>query len=175
MGEVELLPLIMRWLHILAAITAVGGVIFMRLVLHPTVASNLTDEEHMRLRAPLMKRWKMFVHTCIALFLISGLYNFIVMEMPLHKGQSLYHMLFGIKFLLAFVVFFLAVALTAGGTTFAGIKAKGPTFLLLLILLAVVIVLISGYLRAMPEVTADLSAPAEISSRVLAPWGSDIG
>lgn len=155
MGDVEILPLIMRWLHILSAITAIGGAIFMRLVLHPTVAANLTDEEHMRLRAPLMKRWKMFVRTCIALFLISGLYNYMLVEMPLHEGQGIYHMLFGIKFLLALVVFFLAEALSASGTTFAGIKAKAPLYLGLLVFLAVIIVLISGYMRALPNVAPE--------------------
>jgi len=36
----------------------------------------------------------------VALLLISGLYNYLAVTRVQHAGQPLYHMLFGIKFLL---------------------------------------------------------------------------
>lgn len=141
----------MRWAHILAAIVAVGGIIFLRFVLMPAANAVLSPEEHGRLRPVLIRRWQKFVHVCIALFLISGLYNYIALMVPVHRGQGLYHALFGIKFLLALVVFFLAVALASSGEKFSGIKAKRTSMMTALITLAVIIVLISGYMRFIPQ------------------------
>ena len=146
MSGMLLLALIMRWAHIFAAITAVGGAIFMRVVYLPA-ASALPEEAATRLRQPLMRRWKMIVHTCILVFLVSGLYNYLVITGPAHHGQPLYHALFGVKFLLALVVFSLALALTSTSGFGAGLRRRGPVGLTLLVVLMVVIVLISGVLK----------------------------
>src|SRR5690606_27207979 len=93
-----LVPLIMRWLHILSAIVAVGGSFFMFFVLRPATVSVLPEGLRLSLREAVTMRWKRYVHTAIALFLISGLYNYLVITMPQHQDHSAYHMLFGIKF-----------------------------------------------------------------------------
>lgn len=148
----DFLPLLMRWMHILAAIIAVGGSFFMRLVLMPSVKAALSDETHQQLRDALIPRWRRVVHTCIALFLISGFYNYLVVTRPLHADQPIYHALFGIKFLLALAVFALAIVLTSSGGWAAPFKAKAPAWLGLLVALALAVVLISGFLRMMPTV-----------------------
>lgn len=144
--------LIMRWFHVLSAITAVGGAIFLKMALMPAAMSVLKEEEHNRLRVPLMKRWQKIIHTCIALFLISGFYNYLVVTRFQHDGQALYHALFGIKFLLALAVFFLAIALTSQGNLFADLRARARFWLGILVALAVAVVLISGFMRTMPKV-----------------------
>lgn len=148
--SVSLLPLVMRWMHILAAIVALGGSIFIRFVLQPSAKQVLDDKTHADLRAAVTRRWMRFVHTCILLFLVSGFYNYLAIQAPAHKGQSIYHMLFGIKFLLALVVFALAIALTSLKPWSAKLRANAPFWLGLLIALAVVVVGISGYMRAIP-------------------------
>jgi uncharacterized membrane protein len=153
----------MRWIHILSAIVALGGSIFIRFVLMPSAQQVLDDKNYAELRTAITRRWMKFVHTCILLFLVSGFYNFILIQAPLHKGQSIYHMLFGIKFLLALVVFALGIALTSLKPWSEKIRANAKTWLGLLIALAVIVVGISGYMRMIPPATAAtaVSTPAQ--------------
>lgn len=148
--SIEMLPLVMRWMHILSAIVALGGVIFIRFVMMPSAQQVLDDETHAKLRATITRRWMKFVHTCILLFLISGFYNYLVIQRPIHDGQAIYHALFGVKFLLALVVFALAVALTSLKPWSEKLRANAKFWLMLLIALAVIIVGISGFMKFIP-------------------------
>jgi len=148
--SVALLPLLMRWTHILAAIVALGGSIYVRFVLMPSAQQVLDDKTHAELRTAVTRRWMRFVHTCILLFLVSGFYNYLAVQAPAHQGQSIYHMLFGIKFLLAVVVFALAIALTSLKPWSARLRANAKTWLAVLIVLAILVVALSGYMRALP-------------------------
>ena len=134
-----------RWAHVGTAIVLVGGSVFMRFALLPA-ASKLSDEEHDKLRDGIMSVWRKFIHIGILLFIISGFYNFSRM-VPNHKGDSLYHALVGTKILLAFVVFFLASALAGRSKTFEGMRQNRKKWLSILILLAAVIVGISGFVK----------------------------
>ncbi len=146
----SLLALVMRWTHILAAVTAVGGIFFIRFVLMPSAASVLDDETHQKLRAAIMKRWQHVVHTCILLFLVSGLYNYLVITRHLHVNQPLYHMLFGVKFLLAIIVFGLALGLTSTRGWAEPLRKNAKLWMAILAGLAVAIIGISGVLRSLP-------------------------
>ncbi len=146
-----LLPLIMRWIHILSAIIAVGGAFFMYYVLRPSAAAVLPESLGMSLREAITTRWRRVVHTAIALFLISGFYNYLVVMAPQHRDQPLYHMLFGIKFLLALAVFVLAIALTSTKAWSIRFRESSRGWLGWLVMLAVGVVLISGILRALPR------------------------
>lgn len=94
-----------------------------------------------------MGTWKKFVHGGILLFLISGFYNYLVIARPMHPGDKIYHMLMGIKILLAFVIFFFASALVGRSKAFEGMRRNAKAWQLLMIVLAAVIVGISGYLK----------------------------
>jgi uncharacterized membrane protein len=99
-------------MHVFAAVIAVGGSAFLRLVLMPVAERTLPEPAHTELRVGVVRRWQKFVHTCILLFLVSGFYNYLFITRHDHVDQPLYHALFGIKFLLALGVFAIAVALT---------------------------------------------------------------
>jgi len=144
----ELMPLnvLFRWIHIGTAIVVLGGSVFLRFLLMPA-AEQLPDAEHDALRQRVIGRWKKFVMIGIALFLISGFYNYIVVSIPKHKGDVLYHPLLGTKILLAFGVFFLGSALTGRAAAFEGIRKNSKLWLLVTILLAAIIVAISGFLK----------------------------
>lgn len=150
----DILRLVMRWLHVIAAIVAVGGSTFLRFVLMPVAGKVLSDEEHERLRQPLMRRWKMFVHTSILVFLVSGFYNYLVVTLPQHSGQPVYHMMMGIKILLALAVFALAIGLTSRFGWSAALRAKPLRWLAVLLLCAYLVVLIAGALRMMAPLSA---------------------
>lgn len=141
----DIIALISRWTHVGTAIVLVGGTIFLRFVLAPA-AAQLPDNEHARLKELVMGTWKKFVHAGIALFLVSGIYNYIIAR-PLHSGDKIYHILMGIKMLLAVVIFLFASALVGRSKAFEGMRKNAKAVQLLMIVLAAVIVGISGYLK----------------------------
>ncbi|GMV91503.1 MAG: hypothetical protein AMXMBFR82_12810 [Candidatus Hydrogenedentota bacterium] len=153
--------LLMRWAHILAAVTAVGGVLFIRFVLMPSASAVLDDETHQKLRAAIMKRWQHIVHTCILLFLVSGLYNYLAVTRFLHDNQPAYHMIFGIKFLLAIVIFALALGLTSTKGWAKVFREKSKMWTTLLAVLAITVVALSGVLRNLPTNSARVPLQTE--------------
>lgn len=148
-GEAVLM-LIFRWLHILAAITTVGGSVFARAVVVPTLA-QLPAEEARSLHAAMRARWSLIVAGAIGFLLISGLFN-VGTTMIQYTLPRWYHILFGFKFLLALGVFTIASFL-AGKTPVADRMRQNVRFWLNLnIALAVTVVCLSGVLRTAVKV-----------------------
>lgn len=141
------LLLVFRWAHILAAVIAVGGTIFIRFVLMPSAQAALSPEQHAALRARIMERWKRWVMACIALLLVSGLYNFVVISLPKAKAAPAYHPLFGVKVLAALGIFFIASALTGRVKAFERLRANPRRWMTLNALLGLLVILISGVLK----------------------------
>lgn len=159
--DVPVVDVISRIVHVFTAITLVGGSVFMAFVLAPS-ANELDEEAHQKLREAIVGRWKKFVHGGIALFLISGLYNYMVM-IPRHKGDGLYHGLVGTKMIIALGIFFIASALVGRSKTFEGMRAQRAKWLKILVLLAVIVVAISGFVkvRGIPAVAGPTVETAE--------------
>lgn len=149
LAEMSVPVIVSRWFHLAAVITAIGGTVFLRMVLHPSATSSLSPETHEALRAAVVRRWARVVHISILFIILSGTYNAIVM-FPKHSGQPLYHALFGVKVLLALALFFIATAVTGRSPAFAAIRAKGPMWMAVNIALAAVIVLLSNILKNLP-------------------------
>jgi uncharacterized membrane protein len=146
MDELLSLKVLSRWIHIGTVIVLVGGSVFLRFVLLPA-ASQLSEDQHDRLRELVMSKWRKFAGIGIGLLLLSGFYNYVVVSAPLHKGDGLYAGLLGTKIILAFVVFFLVSALTGRSKRLAGIRDNSSRWLSITILLAAIIVAISGYVK----------------------------
>jgi uncharacterized membrane protein len=159
-----LLPVLMRWIHILAAITAVGGTLFLRFVLLPAASRALSPEDHVRLRETMIGRWQRIVHACILAFVVSGFYNYLAITRFDHEGQPFYHALFGIKFLMALCVFALAVILTSKRPWPEALRANMRFWGALLAGAAIGVVLISGVMKVMPKSPAE--PPAAVTSGV---------
>jgi uncharacterized membrane protein len=139
------LDVLSRFLHVMVAIVLVGGTVFMRFVLMPA-AKELPDAEHDQLRQRLLARWKRVVHGGIAVLLLSGVYNYI-QQRPNHVGDKLYHALMGTKFLFAIAVFFVASALVGRSATFEKLRQNRAKWMGLIVLLSVLIVGISGFVK----------------------------
>lgn len=160
LAQLDWIAIVSRWAHILAAITAVGGTIFMRMALVPAAVA-LPDEERKKLHEQVRSRWVKFVMAAILFLLASGLYNFVQKN---NQGlRPAYHMLFGIKFLLAFAIFFLASVLTGRSPAFAKMRANARFWLSLNMTLAIIVVCISGVLRAIP-LKAAAAPPVEAAA-----------
>jgi uncharacterized membrane protein len=143
--------LVLRWLHIVPAVVAGGATAFAWIALLPAL-QTLPDAERLRLKDAIDRRWRAVVMVCITLLLVSGLANFMLYQAPAHKGQGLYHALFGAKFLAALVVFFLGSALTGRSAALASIRANARFWVGVAASLVLVILLISGVLRSIPRV-----------------------
>ena len=139
------IDVVSRIVHVSTAITLVGGSLFLLLVLMPSVKS-LDDSVRQQLHDLVVGRWKRFVHSGILLFLLSGFYNYI-RAIPQHKGDGLYHALIGTKMLLALGVFFLAAALVGRSEKLGFIRENRSRWMTVLVLLAAVIVVISGFAK----------------------------
>lgn len=81
----DIIGILSRWVHVTSAIILLGGVIFARCVR----------------QAQLFKEYRALASTAIVALLLSGVYNLLTKA----NTPKPYHMLFGIKFLLALHVF----------------------------------------------------------------------
>jgi uncharacterized membrane protein len=139
------LDLVLRWIHVLAAITAVGGAVFARFVVFPSLAS-LPEQDRDALHAVMRARWSKIIAAAIAFLLVSGLYNFMAIAMR-YELPRWYHPLFGIKFLLALAVFAIASLLAGKSPAAVALRGNARAWLNLNIVLAVLVVCLSGVLR----------------------------
>lgn len=151
-----LIDAVSRIVHVSTAIVLVGGSVFMAFVLMPT-ASQLSTPEHDKLRGLITGRWKRFVHAGILLFLVTGFYNYF-QQMSEHKGDGLYHALVGTKILLALGLFFIASALVGRSAAFESMRAARGKWLNIMVLIAAIIVGISGFVKVRGPVTKPAQA-----------------
>ena len=141
MENLELVPLIVRWLHVLAACLAIGTPLFVRFVLLPAMHKTLDPEAAARVRGAVNATWRLVVGIMIAVFILTGIYMFVFIVLPTNLGpyKAAYHALFGLKMLLALVVFFLASVLPGRAPAFEflrkNLKASLTTLILLLLLI----------------------------------------
>lgn len=144
-----LLPLIMRWMHIFGAIILVGGSIFVRCAYAPVDGA---DPEQQDWVARTRKRWARLVMLSAGLLLISGVVNLanIVTNYDLATDRlpgSLYHPIFGIKFLLALVVFFLSSRLAGSSAGAERFRQRETLWSNLNLIAAVLVVCLAGWLK----------------------------
>jgi uncharacterized membrane protein len=157
-----LLPLllILRYMHILGAIGLMGGTIFMRFALRPSVI-GLEAAERKALHDQVRGRWARFVMLATVLILVSGIANLALAGRytfePLLGTPKGYHMVVGIKFLLALPIFFIAATLSGRSDLAKRFQANPELWMSVNLVLALVMVLIGGYLRFLPR---ELKTPA---------------
>lgn len=148
----EIAGLVLRWAHIACAIVIVGGLVYQRFMLVP-VEESLDDTDRNDLRAKLRARWSRWVMFCIAVLLLSGLTNFAltmrVFDEPYESMPAMYHMLFGLKFVAAMGLFLLTSLLSGRREKSEHFRKEPKKWLNIALLLAFVVVVISGILRSM--------------------------
>ncbi len=138
-----------QWLHLLSAIVAIGGSFFLRFVLLP--ASRSLDEVQQRqLTDGVMKRFRPILWVSIAVLFFTGLYNvgMVAMRGGLAAAPAYLHILLT-KILLALVIFGIAFLLTTPGDLFSSLKTRRKQLLAVNVVLAVIVVFLSAYLRRM--------------------------
>jgi hypothetical protein len=141
--------------HLLVAILIAGSVFIQWRAVHPAVTS---EEGGDGVREKIRQRWAPFVHLGSLLMILTGLYQLMVHGLATADHQKTlddagmpYHMLFGIKFLLAMGALFIASAMVGRSEALAGIRRNGGTWLGLGVILIIAVVVISRLLAGLPE------------------------
>jgi len=146
------LLLLLRYMHILGAIALMGGTIFMRFALAPTVR-EMEPAARAALHEQVRSRWAKFVMLAAALLLISGVTNLGLAARYSYEpvfGVS-YHMIVGIKFLLSLPIFLFASFLAGRSATAKKFQANAPFWMNVNLVLALTMVLIGGVLKFVPR------------------------
>ena len=155
----EPLGLLLRWGHVLAAITAVGALIFSRFALLPAL-EDLDDATRDRVHEGIRRSWMKWVMGAITLLLLTGLANYLLLISRANteawggNGRAWmrfhgYHAFMGVKILFAFALFYLASALVGRGEATQWARDDRKKWLTIALGLALAVVIISGYLRQM--------------------------
>ena len=100
----EILTVIIRWIHIASMATLVGGMVYGRLVMAPSIA-ELSPDAREALAAQAANRYRPMVWAAMIGLVLSGVYR--LLSTPGHR--PFYQMLFGIKMLLVLHVFAVAI------------------------------------------------------------------
>jgi uncharacterized membrane protein len=147
--------LLLRWAHVLAAVVAMGGLVFARFALAPAL-SEIDTATRDRIHDSIRRRWLPWVIGAITVLLASGLANFLLFnarvkaegwEGGFWMRQYNYHALFGAKFLLAMVAFYFASALVGRGEGTQWVRNDRAKWLSVTLGLMLGVVLLSGWMR----------------------------
>jgi uncharacterized membrane protein len=147
--------LLLRWAHVLAAVVAMGGLVFARFALVPALA-DVDSATRDRIHDAIRRRWLPWVIGAITLLLASGLANFLLFNGRVKAegwadGQWMrntsYHALFGAKFLMALVAFYFASALVGRGEGTQWVRNDRAKWLSVTLGLMLAVVLLSGWMR----------------------------
>jgi uncharacterized membrane protein len=161
--------LLLRYFHVIGAITLMGGSLFLRLGLRPAVR-ELDTEARQRLHDRLRPRWAHLVMVSSALLLVSGLANLALAgryEFPPLLGlRQGYHLVVGLKFILALPIFFIASLLAGRSPLAKRLQERPEGWMNLALVLALVMVLVGGWLRFVPRQLKQAAMRSEAASAV---------
>jgi putative copper export protein len=131
--------LILRWAHILPAVTLAGG------LLYQWLQASSVDEDDDRLEAS-RRRWSKIVMVCALFLLVSGLVNTFraatSFALPMHYNIALL-----VKMLLAFGVFYLSSVLAGRSATAKKFQADRKKWLKIAGMMVLAIVLLGSVMK----------------------------
>jgi putative copper export protein len=132
-----------RWLHVTAAVVGVGGIFFLLVAVLPALRSG----DHAAAADAIRQRYKPWAHGAIGLLLLTGFYNYLWVAVPKLRAETFrgaYHGAMGVKIILAFAIFAIAILLLKPVPSF---HENRRMWLTVNALLALVVLLIGAYLR----------------------------
>lgn len=151
-----------RWVHVMSAVLVIGGLFFMRVILPLGLAqADAGSREAAFLRC--RRVFKMLVHTCILLLLLSGAFNTWRAWGDYRLNRPLMHGLWGPHLFLALTAMVIALLLLAGKTPPKWHK-KGATINLVLLFLAVAVASTLKYVHDQAVRDRPLQLPAGMPS-----------
>lgn len=145
-------PLI-QWIHVGSVVLMIGGFFFFRVVLIP-IANRFPDPKNIISSA--LRRFSKVVWITLLTVLMSGVYNFLsffrtarATAQDAEVDYSIYILILGIKFFIVFLIYTLAVVLTFPYPVFEEFQKKPRPWLNIIIILGLIIIFLSAFLRRM--------------------------
>lgn len=137
------MPTFVQWIHLAAAVIGIGGIGFLLVILLPSVRILNPEQRDLLLKA-VLRRFRWASWAVIVLLLGSGLYNVgHVWAVP----WGTYWQFLTVKIILALLVFSISLCLTLPFKVFNWFRARRPMWLSVAFVLAMIVILISAYLR----------------------------
>ena len=140
------MSVLIQWLHVAAAVLAVGGVACMRFVVIPA-AEEMEASARSTFMESVHSRFRHIVGISLGLLLITGLYNVGIVAAAGQLTTPTYLYPIIVKIVLALAVFKIAFMLMIPGPLFSGVKAKRKGWLMVNFVLGMIVILIAAYLR----------------------------
>ena len=149
-----------RVLHVLGSIVLLGGIFYLLAVVAPRAATSGKNADAWF--AGNRAAWAKWVGIATTVLLITGLFNF-YMIVTTNQIATSYHMLGGLKILVALVLFFFA-AILAGKTDLANrFRQKMKSWLTVTMLVGLLIVIIGSVMRSYPRELKPAAGPALVA------------
>lgn len=146
MTGLQILELILRWLHMFGAAGLLGGMLFMRFGLWPSLAS-VGAEERSRLFGAAARKFAPWIGIFAACVLLSGIYNMMTAGKYEFPGKY-YNPLVGVKLLLGIAVIGLLSVICGRTANADKLRKNASMWLDLCLIVTIAIVMMGGLLRS---------------------------
>lgn len=152
--------LVVKWVHVISIVTAVGLTLFQYMVLLPVLRRvQGVPEDFIK---TVQRRAGMVIGVAWVLIWVTGIYNLVVV-IPTVKPN--YHMVLGAKILLVLVLFFISTALSHPSLAFEGIQRNRARWVAFAAWLGIVVVVLSATMNMMRLkgiALKEVPAPAQV-------------
>lgn len=147
-----------RVLHILGAIILVGGIFYLRAVVAPAVPEGNASADTWF--AGRRAAWAKWVGIATALLIFTGVFNYYRILKDDEPMGSTYELVFGTKFVLAFVLFTLTAILAGRSAAAERCRRNMKAWLSASLAIGLAIILLAGVLRSLHgQVTMNTGPP----------------
>jgi len=148
------LPALIQWLHLASVVLMIGGFFYLGVILLPT-SKALPDTQRSQFVESAFRRFRVVVWISLVTILISGIYNFVSFMRSARtapnsgtpQDYSIYILVLGVKLLIVFLIFTLAVLLTFPYPVFAPIQKHPAPWIYLTLLMGGLVIFLSAFLR----------------------------
>jgi uncharacterized membrane protein len=154
-----LLLLASRLLHVLSAIILLGGIFYLGTIVAPALGTSGTADSWFAGRRATWAKW---VGITSLLLIATGLFNFIS-NVKTYEIAVSYHMLVGLKILVALVVFFLAAVLAGRSGLAERLRANMKFWLTVCLVAGIITVLIGSVMRTYPRELKPTAGPTLVA------------
>jgi uncharacterized membrane protein len=138
--------LLFRFIHISSAIALLGGIVYARQVLVPTL-NALPEDVRLEAAGRAQRKYRSTLFSLLVLIVGSGFYN--LLGGPKHTYA--YQMWFGIKMLLVAHIFSAAILWVTSPYGDVRVAGKSKHRLVSVAISGLIVVLISAYLRSLTQ------------------------
>jgi len=135
---------LVQWIHVTAAVIAVGGMGFLLVILMPSLRILNPDQRDLLARY-VLGRFRWVSWSAIVLLLASGFYSVRQYYWEVAWGKSWAFLT--VKIVLALLVFAISLALTLPLRSLERFRARRQLWLAVAFALAIIVIWISSYLR----------------------------